>query len=718
MSDQQSLPLRLLEGQFIDGPFVGLTYQSASQRGVTSATGKFSYQPGEVVTFFIGSLDIGSAVGAESLTLANLIDGEEQAGTRDPAITRPDTINRARFVHSLGREDDLRDGVTIDDKIREVVGESADKISFDSDADSFEHAAAAVFKRLDRRFRGSAEVQNHLRRAEQGIKLLRDVRVPLRDGNYLEADVFHPSGAKTDGIAYPALVRLSIYGRAFTIGSRLTQADYDASEDREAAWYEKDRNEINPYFRYSETGVSANASTWVPRGYALVRVDGRGVGHTPGKLHPFSKQEALDYYDAIQWTAHQPWCDGNVGLYGGSYNATIQWNVAALNPPALKAMAPLASDSDSYRELAYPGGILLGNYRQWWFNDVVGKARNPNAEAVDLVGGLRCHPFDDQHYNEEILSADFSKITIPVLTSVSQTSWIHGRAGFEAFSQLSTAKQLLVWDASYTSYMYQDSQPDMESFFDRYLKGKNQVQKPAVVRFIQRLGDGEFEWREGASWPLPGTEYRELFLVAREDGSPGQLTTDKPKTTGIAKYSADVRDFTTDPPMAVFETAPLTEDLELAGHFRATLWMSSSSSDADVYVAIRVIEGEREVPYRTREPGSAAPLTWGCLKASHRAVDPARSTPERPWHTHRREDIQPLPLDQTVEMEIELLAATGRIQKGRRLRVEVSPIEGRGRLPGWERDYDESYHRGAVNRVFTGGVQASSITIPVVLEAK
>jgi predicted acyl esterase len=65
-------------------------------------------------------------------------------------------------------------------------------------------------------------------------------------------------------------------------------------------------------------------------------------------------------------------------------------------------------------------------------------------------------------------------------------------------------------------------------------------------------------------------------------------------------------------------------------------------------------------------------------------------------------------------VEVELMAATGRILAGHHLRVEVSPAEGRGANPLWERDYDDSYHRGAVNRIFTGGVFPSSITIPVV----
>ncbi|KKO99814.1 X-Pro dipeptidyl-peptidase C-terminal non-catalytic domain-containing protein [Trichoderma harzianum] len=85
---------------------------------------------------------------------------------------------------------------------------------------------------------------------------------------------------------------------------------------------------------------------------------GHEVGNVPGKLSPYSNQEARDYYDAIEWAARPPWSDGNVGLYGASYNATTQWHVAALHPPLLKAMAPISADGD-IRDLAYPGGIFL-----------------------------------------------------------------------------------------------------------------------------------------------------------------------------------------------------------------------------------------------------------------------------------------------------------------------------------------------------------------------
>lgn len=74
----------------------------------------------------------------------------------------------------------------------------------------------------------------------------------------------------------------------------------------------------------------------------------------------------------------------------------------------------------------------------------------------------------------------------------------------------------------------------------------------------------------------------------------------------------------------------------------------------------------------------------------------------------------PLLPDEVVKVEVEIMAATGRIAAGHRLRVEISPAEGRGANPDWQRAYDDSYHRDAVNRVFTGGAFPSSITIPVV----
>ena len=130
----------------------------------------------------------------------------------------------------------------------------------------------------------AAEVRNRERRAGRGIDKLTDVHVEFRDGSYLLADVYRPLG---DG-RYPVIVRLGIYGRAFTIGSVCDEESRLASEAREDAFFEHGPPEdATSTLQFSESIVSANAFDWVPRGYVCVRVDARGVGRVPGVIDPF-----------------------------------------------------------------------------------------------------------------------------------------------------------------------------------------------------------------------------------------------------------------------------------------------------------------------------------------------------------------------------------------------------------------------------------------------
>src|SRR4051794_16255567 len=199
-----------------------------------------------------------------------------------------------------------------------------------------------------------AEARNAARRAAAGIEKVTDVEIPLRDGAHLLGDVYRPLAEGR----YPVIVRLGIYGKAFGIGAICDEDSRGQSELREDAWFEHGPAvDASPMLRFAENIVSANAFDWVPRGYVCVRADARGVGHVPGVIEPFSQTEARDYYDVIEWAARQAWSDGAVGLYGASYHATIQWNVASLSPSSLRAMIPWSGDGDAYRELSYPGGI-------------------------------------------------------------------------------------------------------------------------------------------------------------------------------------------------------------------------------------------------------------------------------------------------------------------------------------------------------------------------
>ena len=75
---------------------------------------------------------------------------------------------------------------------------------------------------------------------------------------------------------------------------------------------------------------AVDPESWVPDGYACVRVDSRGAGRSPGFLDLFSERETRDLYECIEWAAGQPWSNGRVGLSGISYYAMNQWHVAAL----------------------------------------------------------------------------------------------------------------------------------------------------------------------------------------------------------------------------------------------------------------------------------------------------------------------------------------------------------------------------------------------------
>ena len=96
---------------------------------------------------------------------------------------------------------------------------------------------------------------------------------------------------------------------------------------------------------------SLNAPYLAGHGYAYVRIDLRGAGDSEGlMLDEYLAQELGDGADAIAWIAAQPWCDGNVGMVGISWGGFNGLQVAALRPPALKAIVTVCSTDDRYAD--------------------------------------------------------------------------------------------------------------------------------------------------------------------------------------------------------------------------------------------------------------------------------------------------------------------------------------------------------------------------------
>ena len=309
------------------GPIRGLRYQTPSSSGVTNERGEFPYFGGETVTFLIGGLVLGTTKAAPRVNLAQLVN--RVAGNieklRDPGVT-----NLARLVLSLDQAGGFEGGVTIAPAVHEAVAWMP--INFNQPEDAFERDPMIVglLAKLDatpgvftankpRGLREGAAARNELRRNLRGIIKHTDVRIPLRDGSYVLADVFRP--AETG--VHPVIMSQSVYGKAFyheCICSDEQALEKEILEDRFFSG--------NPDALQYENHETVDTSVWVPHSYVCIRVDGRGVGKSPGRQAPWSVQEAEDYYDAIEWAGTQDWSNGNVGLWGMSYVAMTQHNVA------------------------------------------------------------------------------------------------------------------------------------------------------------------------------------------------------------------------------------------------------------------------------------------------------------------------------------------------------------------------------------------------------
>jgi putative CocE/NonD family hydrolase len=174
------------------------------------------------------------------------------------------------------------------------------------------------------------------------MKLEKDVDIPMRDGARLKADVFRPEG---DG-NFPVLINMGIY-------------------QKDKLWVPPDdlEEKPNPYMNWE----TVNPEWWVPRGYCCVRVDERGSGKSPGQSVLYSPQEAIDFYDAIEWAGHQPWSNGRVATIGISFFARTQWWVANLKPPSLTCIVPWEGAADQYRDILYHGGIFGSGFIVGWF---------------------------------------------------------------------------------------------------------------------------------------------------------------------------------------------------------------------------------------------------------------------------------------------------------------------------------------------------------------
>ncbi len=510
-----------------------------------------------------------------------------------------------------------------------------------------------------------------------------DVPVPMDDGLVLRADVFRPR----DPGRYPVILTYGPYakGLAFQDGYP-DQWRLMTTQHPDVA-----RGSSNAYQNWEVV----DPEKWVPSGYACVRVDSRGAGRSPGRLDPYSPRETRDLYECIEWAAAQPWSTGKIGLNGISYYAMNQWHVAGLHPPHLAAMCVWEGAADFYRDATHHGGILSSFWLNWYDKQVtvvqhgVGDRGPRNPVTGQTVAGpqtlpeaalaeartpfgeeIRAHPLDDSFHRAR--SADWAQITVPFLTAA---NWggqgLHSRGNFEGFTRAASEHRWLeVHGLEHWTHFYTDYGVDLQKrFFDCFLRGDTARwrDQPPVQLQVRTLSG--FIERAEREWPLARTDWRRLYL------RPGRLQlSDTPcPTTEHAAYPADGEGMT-------FVAAPFERETEITGPVAARLFVSSSTTDADLFCVLRLFTPDgAEVTF----PGAIdphTPVAQGWLRLSHRKLDPELSTPYRPYHAH--DEIQPLTPGEIYQVEVEIWPTSVVVPAGHQVALTI-----RGR------DY-EVRHRG------------------------
>jgi putative CocE/NonD family hydrolase len=568
-----------------------------------------------------------------------------------------------------------------------------------------------------------------------------DVRIPVRDGVVLAANVWRP----VEGTAPTLLVRLP---------------------------YSKD-------IEFPLGDYVLNIPTLLEAGYAVVIQDCRGTFRSAGEFVPHAT-DRTDGEDTIAWIAEQPWSDGTVGMYGPSYLGMVQWEAAVMKPPALKAIAPCFTSLDKYGAPWYSsGGALSLSVMTWWcammYTFDAMRSADRTGEGVDQLPELAsamlyserlndvlptrevpvlatygkwwsewmAHPAHDEYWDAIDLTLDLAAVQIPALhiggwydLYIGQTVRDFSTARQQAGTEEARAEQRLIvgpWDHLTTTGVYPDRSfgPMAASamvrltnlhikFFDRWVRGDtNALDGIAPVKIFVM---GIDQWRDEQDWPLPDTRWTDYHLASgghanTADGD-GVLTTAPaagaerdtylydprrpvptaggaclPMTPGFGG-PVDQRAVTARDDVLCYTTPVLDEPVEVTGPISVTLFVSSSAVDTDFTAKLVDVFPD----------GRAINLCDGILRARYRD------------RLDREELMKPGTI---YEISVDMTATANVFLPGHRIRLDISSSN----FPRYDRNTNtggviaresEDQMIPAINRIHHGPDHPSRLILPVI----
>jgi len=469
------------------------------------------------------------------------------------------------------------------------------------------------------------------------VNLQTGVRVQMRDGVFLSADIYRPDSTEK----FPVLLERTPYNR---------------------------------------TGESAIANELASHGYIVVLQDTRGRYESGGMFYPF-RNESSDGYDTVEWAANLDQSNGNVGMFGGSYVGATQMLAAMAHPPHLKAIFPYVTASEYYDGWTYQSGVLMQWFASSWTSilaiDTLRRhAENSRASTewikilplqsypiLKTTGPTELAPYfkdwlthdrDDSYWQQWKVSDHYSQMTVLGLHaggwhdlflkgSIKNYTGLHekaatpdARAGqrliIGPWAHAPTSAEGKIGDVVFGKSAVLDQTSTGLKWFDYTLKGiKNEYATSAPVRlFIM----GDNIWRDEQEFPLARTKYTKYYLHSRKGANTssgdGELSLTAPGSERPDRFDydpqnpvptiggrlccgqalppgpADQRPNESRSDVLIFSTPPLAQDVEVTGFVSLDLFASTSAADTDFTALLADVAPD----------GYARLLTDGIVRAS------------------------------------------------------------------------------------------------------
>ena len=549
-----------------------------------------------------------------------------------------------------------------------------------------------------------------------------DVRIPMRDGVELAADVWMPS---SDG-SYPVILIRTPYLKS------------------------------SSFARYPDM-----ARFFAEHGYAFVVQDVRGTGDSDGEYRSFH-QEAEDGYDTVEWIARRPWSDGRVGMMGASYSGTVQWLAARESPPHLTSLVSTAAWADPFEEGPYHQGVF--NVLHSLTSNIVTSREIPrqiDMAHVDWQRVLRHRPLLtmdealgvrmpryrqllehntlDDYWKQIVFTDDhFKRISVPALHltgwfDVDQIGALVFWRGMAASSPAADGQFLMIgpWEHGHIIYggrerigeiaLPRQSVLDFDDFmrlhlqfFDHFMKEESdELDFPRVRIYVT----GSDKWIDLDEYPPANTVDRRLYLhsggqanTLSGDGTlswqpPAEEPADhfifdphEPIThmVGDVMHAFDNRSIEEQENVLVYTSDVVDEPLEIIGQVVVELYAASDARDTDFVAKLLDV-------YPDGRAVNLGPFGKGFIRARYR-------------NGYQQEEL--LTPNKPEIFKIKLFDIGHTFLRGHRIRVEITSSDAPYMAPNQNTGNpvatDEEW-RVARQTVLHTKEHPSSVVLPVVL---